>query len=83
MQYLLTKEEYDNLAEAGEREKKRLRETIQDLCTKVADNMPIEWGWGRPEPKPWGCILSTKSEWYCDQCPVEKDCPCTRKEWSK
>lgn len=81
MQYLLTQEEYDALRKAGEEEKKRLHDTLQDLCTLVADHMPVE-GYPR-EGKPWGCIRTVKHEWYCDQCPVRNACPNEWKEWSK
>jgi len=86
MQYLLTQKEYNDLLKTKENGLSSVRNTIQDLCTKVADHMPITWKWGdqRPGPvKPWGCILSTEGEWYCDQCPVQKVCPYENKEWSK
>ena len=81
MQYLLTPEEYEALKNAGANEKTRLEAVLQDLCTKVADHMPVA-GYPR-EGKPWGCIKTVKHEWYCDQCPVRQVCPNQWKEWSK
>jgi len=84
MQYLLTQEEYDALRNAGQAEKQQIKDTLQDLCTKVADHMPVMWGWSKnEEAKPWGCILTRNSDWYCDACPVRKVCPYPRKELSK
>lgn len=85
MQYILTKEEYDELAL-----KKDWRtglnvtqKRLQELCTKIANEMPVIWGWGGPDPKPWGCILTEEGEWYCDKCPVQDICPYLHKEWSQ
>jgi len=84
MQYLLTEQEYKDLLDRVDRYKKSQREALQDLCTKAADHVPVNWGWGELEdPKPWGCILSTEDEWYCDSCPAKKLCPHPNKEWSK
>lgn len=92
MQYLLTSNEYHELKDLGDKELAAIKATLQDLCTKVADHMPVKWGWGPPYgedgksldvPKPWGCILSTDREWYCDKCPVRQVCPYERKNWSK
>lgn len=83
MQYLLTESEYEALqekAEAGKRAPKK--EELQKLCTRVADELPagVEW---IGKDKPWGCILTKKTEWYCDDCPAQKVCPHPHKEWSK
>lgn len=86
MQYILTEDEYTKLKSLAEKGKKAPSDKdLQMLCTQVADHMPIEWGWGdNPDiPKPWRCILSVKTEWYCDQCPVKRICPHPHKEWSK
>lgn len=80
MQYLLTKEEYDAILEAHKKEIKKLNEVIQDLCTRVAVNEPINDG------APWGCIRSDNKEnraWYCGGCPALDQCPYKHKEWSK
>jgi hypothetical protein len=82
MQYLLTQEEYDLLLTSrAERPSEKTLATIQELCTKVADHMPVKF-WGRDEETPWGCIL-TKEDWYCDECPVQNLCPHKFKRWSK
>lgn len=85
MQYILTEQEYANLKAESEVAKKKLDKTLQDLCTKVCDNMPIKWDWGDSKIfKPWGCILThNEDEWYCDQCPVEEKCPHKDKRFSK
>ena len=42
--------------------------------------------------KPWGCLLTKakpdeegycEDEWYCDKCPVQKECPYEYKSYSK
>lgn len=83
MEYILSQEEYDELIKTKENGHSFIRNTLQDLCTKVADYMPIKWGWGGPDPKPWKCIISVEEEWYCDQCPVQEVCPYEDKTWSK
>jgi hypothetical protein len=84
MNYLLTEREFKALCEAAERANKMPSEAeLQKLCTEIADTMPVNWGWGGNDPKPWGCILSKKTEWYCDSCPVQDICPFDDKEWSK
>ena len=84
MQYILTEDEYLSIKNHARDERDALRNVLQDLCTKVADNMSIYWGWGVPEdPKPWGCILTKTGGWYCDKCPVKKVCPHESKRWSK
>lgn len=80
MQYLLTEKEYLDLTEKRPESHKK---TLQQLCTMVADYMPVNAGWRPVEPSPWGCILSQKGEWYCDACPVQKLCPQPSKSWSK
>ncbi len=85
MKYLLDEAELTALRDAKKIAEAKMAETLQDLCTKVADHMPTPWGWdddGGPV-KPWGCVLTAKSEWYCDECPVIDACPYERKEWSK
>lgn len=82
MQYLLSEEEYDALLKLR-KEQKQLPsiENLQKFCTFVADHMPVQSGWYKG--KPWGCIITRKEEWYCDDCPAEKICPYNGKEWSK
>lgn len=84
MQYLLTQEEYDALVNARAARSNEGRRKLQEFCTRVANEMPILWGWSADEkPKPWGCILTKTTEWYCDSCPAKDLCPHTPKEWSK
>ena len=82
MQYILTQEEFDALNAKRELRIKCLNTELQTLCTKIANEMPIVWGWGGDDPKPWGCVMTDEHEWYCDQCPVQTICPAT-KQWSK
>jgi endonuclease III len=81
MKYLLSQEEYDELVNRGAKREKELEATLQELCTRVADSELVKEGWyaGRV----WGCILTKKEEWYCDDCPVNDVCPHRYKEWSK
>jgi hypothetical protein len=82
MQYILTQEEYNELVHTKNKQKLGNQKELQDLCTKIADTMPIQWTWGDKALEPWGCI-HTRYDWYCDDCPVQKICPETSKEWSK
>ena len=86
MQYLLTQEEYDALRARQQHEIELSTKKLQTLCTKIADTMPVKWGWSKDEEaKPWGCVLTAaknNEEWYCDSCPVQDICPAD-KEWSK
>ena len=56
MQYILTQEEMDELKKAKQRSFDVTTKQLQKLCTKIANEMPVVWGWGGPDPKPWGCI---------------------------
>ena len=79
------KKNIEYLINCGKAEKQQLKNVMQDLCTKVAEHMPVTVSW-RPNdaPAPWGCILSSPSRMeYCDQCPVKDVCPNDCKEWSK
>lgn len=82
MQYILTKQEYDDLVNMGRKEADRLKSILMDLCTKVADHMPIEdRGWNPQTP--WICIKSVAYEHRCDKCPVKNVCPEEFKRYSK
>jgi hypothetical protein len=91
MQYILTQEEYDKLRSQQKLAIDLNKKKLQTLCTKIANEMPVKWGWGGPDPKPWGCIIhedDTDPEnysnfGYCDHCPVQEICPYTGKEYSK
>jgi len=86
MQYILTQAEYDALRSKQEQCLQLSKSKLQQLCTKIANEMPVKWGWGGPDPKPWTCILSNEydeDEWYCDKCPVQEICPYDGKEYSK
>ena len=84
MQYILTQEEYDALKAKQEHDLKISQKALQELCTRIANEMPVKWGWNtKEEAKPWGCILTMEGEWYCDKCPVQKICPHPHKDWSK
>lgn len=87
MHYLLNEDEYKALEQKipWKTGLNVTQKELQTLCTKIANEMPIKWEWGRNlgPPEPWGCILSKDYEWYCDQCPVQDICPYLHKEWSK
>jgi len=84
MQYILTQEEYDALRKKQQHELTLSKGKLQKLCTKIADTMPVKWGWSKDEEaKPWGCILTNEHEWYCDSCPVQEICPYHSKSWSQ
>lgn len=79
MQYLLSQEEFDELKAKAAILDTQTVAKIQSLCTKVAENMPVDVG---GKLKPWGCILPGKSG-VCDGCPVQEECPYPYKRWSK
>lgn len=85
MQYILTEGEYAELCGRADHERAALQETLLDLCTKVANYMPIDFGWGEPGRRPWGCIRTAGNKYgvYCDECPVRDVCPNPDKRWSK
>jgi hypothetical protein len=101
MQYILSEEEYKALKTDADRGRRLeghqtvhlSRKKLQELCTKIADTMPVKWGWGKPDdPKPWGCVITAEKkaeeegyhdEWYCDKCPVQDLCPYEGKSYSK
>jgi hypothetical protein len=78
--YILTKEEYDTLIEKSHKLSKDTEETLQDLCTRVANSEVVKEGWYKGHA--WECYL-TKEDWYCDWCPVRSVCPYPYKEVSK
>jgi len=80
MMYILTQEEYDALQVKKQEADSEATKILQDLCTRVADNEILESGWRKGSA--WGCIL-TRSDWYCDDCPVRKVCPKKFKRISK
>lgn len=83
MNYLLTQEEYDALRKTQQLALRMQTDKLQKLCSHIADTMPVKWGWGGDDPKPWGCSLTKRDEWYCDQCPVQEICPNPYKHYSK
>lgn len=56
---------------------------LQELCTSIANSMPvtIEYAHGGSETRAWGCSID--NDGYCDDCPVQKICPYTNKNYSK
>jgi hypothetical protein len=90
MQYILDQDEYDDLTGGrGGTQIGLTKNQLQKLCTKIADEMPVLWGWVRPKddvPKPWGCVITAEKngdEWYCDKCPVQDICPSDSMTYSK
>lgn len=86
MKYILDEEEYRALKQQQAYDIKLKKDKLQALCTTIADTMPITISWSNnkdAKPEPWGCILSTEYEHYCDECPVESICPQDSKSWSK
>lgn len=88
MQYILTQQEFDDLKATQALDLRLKKEALQELCTKIADTMPINRDWCHKEPaSPWRCIITVskegKNHWYCDDCPVREICPKDYKSWSK
>ena len=87
MQYILSEEEYTALKDAAKARLELNQKGLQELCTEICNTMPVKY-WGNEEAMPWGCMLTADddngyNEWYCDECPVKKICPCTYKSYSK
>lgn len=85
MQYLLTESEHQALIDAGDRAKAEIKKTLQELCTLVADHMPVKPDWNNDPPTPVGCVLTEgrNHAGYCDDCPVKDVCPRDWKRWSQ
>ena len=86
MQYILSEKEYKELKSKRKLDLGLQKEKLQKLCTKIANELPVHWGWNGPDPKPWGCKITVEEqegEWYCDNCPVIDICPLESKEFSK
>jgi hypothetical protein len=81
MMYILTQSEMDELNQRNIKAAADLHNTLQDLCTRIANTELVKTGWY--EGKPWGCVLTVEHEWYCDDCPVQTVCPLEWKHWSK
>jgi hypothetical protein len=82
MQYVLTQTEYDQLRNESRDTEDRLNVLIQELCTKVCDNLPVKF-WDNAKAEIWSCIRTPNNHGYCDECPVEEECPYPHKEFSK
>lgn len=78
MQYILSEDEYQEFKNKSSLIKLNESE-LQELCTKIAQNMPVESFLGY---KAWGCVIAKDID-YCDYCPVKKICPYKRKRFSK
>lgn len=85
MQILLTTAEYNELLEQKKLHEFAQVEGLQELCTRIANTMPVTRRWAKDKPPtPWGCILDDETTpGYCDCCPVDQICPCQHKGWSK
>lgn len=82
MQYILSEEEMAaHHKKLDESRHLPTTKELQKFCTMVADNMLVKQGWYKG--KAWGCILTRKEEWYCDDCPAKDICPYTSKHWSQ
>ena len=70
MQYLLSEEEYMELVSRGAKAKDDIKHTLEDICQKVCDHMPIIWTWGEGKdvPKPWGCVKTIEEQGGEKQC---------------
>ena len=84
MQYVLTQDEYDELVRTQKLDLHMQKDKLQKLCSSIADQMPVSVKWfNEGKPTPWGCVLTSEFEHYCDHCPVQDICPNEHKEWSK
>lgn len=87
MQFILTQQEMDILKEAAERKDIIDKGKLQEFCIYVANNMPVKnsniEGGDETYKQPWTCLITSKIEWYCDNCPCLEVCPHDEKEFSK
>jgi len=91
MQYLLTQEEFEELANRAVNAKKQLKEIFLELCQRLADSelchKPYNWKEGEPLVA-YTCIKTRMKNGdtlgiYCDNCQLKKICPEINKRWSK
>lgn len=89
MQYILTKEEYEELRSEKLKRTKYQLKALQELCIKAANHVPID-----KSGKIWHCDLIYNKDIkefrykdqlcnYCDECPCIKVCPFDHKELSQ
>jgi hypothetical protein len=85
MQYLLTKQEYEELISSANKQKIKREAKLQEFCTLAARHIPIKVAWIDGAPKPWGCILleGIENPGCCDECPAVRFCPYEDKEFSQ
>lgn len=83
MQYLLSKEEYDQITCTDKKKIVIDRAELQKLCTLAAQHVPVDRDWDINDKSPWGCITGDKNPGYCDECPSSKLCPYENKEYSQ
>ena len=87
MMYILTEEEYKQLKTKKDQLENISKKKLQELCTKIADTMPVNRRWDPKNVSPWGCILNNAEGGggfgYCDNCPVTEICPHPYKRYSK
>ena len=84
MKYLLTQKELDDLHRKATELDGKTKADLQAVCTLAANHVPVSLPWKGPEERGiWGCILTTETEHYCDECPVRNACPYPNKEWSQ
>ena len=48
----------------------------------ICNAMPVKVSWC-DQIEPWGCILTSEDEHYCDECPVRRICPHPWKKYSQ
>jgi len=88
MQYLLSEEEYNELKDKSYLLSKETKEKLFKVCQLACNNVPVHVSWADEdnEDEPWMCIISGAGnvcDSYCDECPVQKECPYDNKQWSK
>jgi len=85
MQYILNEAEYAALKAQITAAETKEKDKVQKLCSLVASYKPVARDWSDDKtPKPWGCIRNEEGNpGYCDDCPVDHECPYEHKEWSQ
>jgi len=80
MQYLLTRDEYEQIFARHDKAINDLKDKLQNVCSLAAENVKVRLDEGM---QPWGCVRTSDHTSYCDLCPVRKLCPYEGKRYSK
>lgn len=83
MQFILTAEEYQALTALRDLKISTNKAELQEVCSMVADHVPLSRSWDAANTSPWGCVITVAdSDHVCDHCLAVKVCPSDQKNFS-